>query len=234
MNEELKGVNEVDIDKNGLVEVKSYKKADSKLLNKVILGLSAILIALLIYGNVNGCKCVCGKDKAEETKTGSSVVTTSSSQSSTPSGNTNPGGSTKQEVTVTPAPTQTPTQTPAPTTNPCDPDVIESKWETETLTKEETVTFGYFDAAEEREDELSKADKTYIQEYMDYYGISYEDARVSYMQFGPLSIPTEESYEYSDEVEYETRYVFDADDLAAINLYGPCVEKIKYLKIWII
>ena len=54
---------------------------------------------------------------------------------------------------------------------------------------------------------------------MDYYGISYEDARVSYMQFGPLSIPTEESYEYSDEVEYETRYVFAADDLAAINLY---------------
>ena len=235
------------IDTNGLVEVKSYKKANNGLVEKITAGVLAV--ALLISGYFNyycvknhknhectcECECECEeckcKEKEVEEKETPAPTKIVPSQV-TPEPIATPEPTTIiviPETIVTPEPTPEPVVTPEPTSapsptpvpeDPYDPEVIEDKWETENLSKGETVTFAYYDAAEDKEDNLTKADKAYIQEYMDYYGISYEDARVSYMQFGPLSIPTEvETYDYSSDVEYETRYVFDEDDLASINLF---------------
>ena len=258
-----RGIN--DIDTNNLVEVTSYKKADKKILDKVLAGLGVVLVGMLVYCNANGINLFnFNKEKAEEPEETPTVAV-----AQVPTTNPSRG-------TTTPT-TQTPTQTTTPTTSdegkggPVESEAdrlareeaarkaaeeaarkaaeeeaarkaaeeeaarkaaeeatkkqeeamkaVEDSWVTETLPEKETITFGYYDAAEERESKLSNADKAYIQEYMDYYGISYEDARVSYLQWGPLTVPTAETptETYTDEVEYETKYVFDEDDLATIN-----------------
>lgn len=208
------------IDRNGLVEVKGFKKANSHLLEKVLVGIGGIVLAVAILAHFNCPAKWFNKDAELDEQPAIEETVDAKTQGGTnkkvvyvptTGGNGGKGDSGKPSDTNNQSTNDNGYITPAD---------MEASWTTETLPANETITFGYFDKAEEYEEagKLSASDKAYIQEYVDYYGISYEDARVSYLQFGPLTLSSGKDSQPADQLyEYRTVYLFDADDNASIN-----------------
>jgi hypothetical protein len=200
------------LDKSKLTEVKGFKKANKTLLKKVSLGIGTILLAIVILATAKSCT----SDNKENTLTDDNQPTVSDTVNNdgkttiiyVPSGNTNNGGTT----TSTPTESATPSTTPATTTNngvttyPSN----EDQWVTGTISPSETpVTSNVED-----DEDLTRAQKAYIQEYVDYYDISWEDAKLTYFTYGPLNIQTNTN---TNTQEYVTTYIFDAEDEAVIK-----------------
>lgn len=199
-------------DSKNLVEVKGYKKANKNLLKKVSLAVGSILLALVILLSL---KCCNGNTLSEEpTPTpgvtqGVGTSKPSPKPSNTPS---NTPGSTPSDTPSTTTPT--PSTEPTPSKEPQTPQEVQDSWDTGVIPDDEKVEIDDYDDLKD-DSKLTRAEEAYIQEYVDYYGISWEDAKATYFAYGPLCLNNGNGTSY-EEPTYENVYSFDAEDEAAI------------------
>lgn len=210
------------VQSSNLTEVKGYKKANSGLLKKVLLGLGGILLAVSLMCNLRCCTANLDCNDEEDLDNDTKIETTVSGSYS--QGTTKPSTSTSNQGTNSNQNQNTNNNTNNNNNNnnnnnsgTSTTEKVEDSWVTDTIPDDEKITFEDYEKAEKKEDSLTKAEKEYIQEYVDYYGISWEDAMVTYFAYGPLDLSFCNDNSQNEEVEYGTRYVFDADDLASIN-----------------
>lgn len=221
-------------DKN-LVEVKGYKKATPNLLKKALLVIGTIVVTIALMCSVKSCQAnkteVIDEDNKpgieqpieKPSNNGGSTTKPSGGNTTKPSGgSTNNGGSNNNGNSGNSSNnggnnngSNNGQNNNGASNNGSTPD----KWTTEELGKDETIKVDDVEKIEDKEpdDKLTRAEKEYIQEYVDYYDISWEDAKVCYFQYGRLNLSKDsEDYVEVPNVKYGVKYVFDEDDLASI------------------